>query len=77
MAAPWLLGAVTAYPDGHSREEHLANGTRPSQEWVDTLEAEWAIAFCIGAVGAALGCLAYFWLASDRVQPWAVRRDSA
>ena len=72
MAAPWLLGALTAYPDGRSREQHLADGTPITPEWVATLEREWRLAFAIGAAATVLGCVAYFGLASDRVQPWAL-----
>ena len=72
MAAPWVLSYLTAYPDGQSREEHLDKGVVPTEQWVDTLEAEWRAAFLVGGALTILRCAAYFVLASDQVQPWAV-----
>ena len=71
IAAPWLLGCMTAYPNGKSREQHLDEGTVPTTQWIAALEGEWRAAFLVGGALTLLGCGAYVGLASDQVQPWA------
>ena len=76
MAAPWLLGMLTPYPDGRSREQHRDAGLPSTAGWVQTLEAEWRMAFLVHSLITAAGCAAYMALATDVVQPWARPRDS-
>ena len=59
--APYAIAELTAYPDGLSREQHLAafNGTSPSAEWVRTMEREWRTVYLSGALIQAAGGFVY------------------
>mmetsp|Transcript_11444 Transcript_11444/g.23065 ORF Transcript_11444/g.23065 Transcript_11444/m.23065 type:complete len:414 (-) Transcript_11444:586-1827(-) len=71
-AAPYLMAELTAYPDGISREQHLAlyNNTPPSAEWVAQMERQWRTVYLGGALLQAAGGVAYFVMGDDAVQPW-------
>ena len=78
--APYLIGELTAYPDGLSREQHVAtNGTSSavSPSWVSSMDHEWCVVFLIGAALQMLGGGVYLALASDQVQPWVPKRRLA
>ena len=72
---PWVIGELTPYPGGESREQIEDAGGAPSAEWLLRLRAEWRHTFLLGGVCNLLGAAAFIALASDQVQPWAKRHD--
>ena len=78
-ATPWVIGALTPYPNGESREQiEAANGT-VTDAWLRQLGREWRTTFLLGGCCNMVGAAAYLALASDQVQPWARlpgKRDS-
>ena len=70
-ATPWLIGDLTPYPNGESREQMEEEGSGPSAAWVAQLSAEWRTVFVLGGFVNLLGAATYVALASDQLQPWA------
>ena len=85
FGAPILLGALTPYPDGMSREQYeqqqqqslplvgdgaVATVAGPPPEWVDAMRFEWRVVFLLAAVVDSIGLMAYFMLGSGQRQWW-------
>ena len=85
FGAPILLGALTPYPDGMSREQYeqqqqqslplvgdgaVATVAGPPPEWVDAMRFEWRVVFLLAAVVDSIGLMAYFMLGSGPRQWW-------
>jgi hypothetical protein len=69
---PWLIGELTPYPNGLSREQlEAGSGAGPADAWVTDLSREWRTTFFLGGCCNLAGVAAFLALASDRVQPWA------
>ena len=64
FAAPIVLGLLTPYPDGLSREQFELQGTEPPEAWVTEMLFEWRSVFLLAAVIDSVGLLAYFAMGS-------------
>ena len=72
FAAPIVLGLLTPYPDGLSREQFELQGTEPPEGWVTEMLFEWRSVFLLAAVIDSVGLLAYFAVGSGERQWWDV-----
>ena len=72
FAAPIVLGLLTPYPDGLSREQFELQGTEPPEAWVREMLFEWRSVFLLAAVIDSVGLVAYFAMGSGERQWWDV-----